>query len=77
MKKMLLIVIMGSLLAGCSAKKIELQQVKRFDVEEKQENDGFYVVKDNESGCRYLLYTSYGSGGITPLLKSDGEPDCN
>ncbi len=76
MKKMLLIVIMGSMLAGCSTKNDEPQQVDRFDVEQKQKYE-FYVVKDKESGCRYLLYSGRNGGAITPLLKSNGEPDCN
>jgi hypothetical protein len=32
------------------------------------------VETDHETGCRYLIAEGQ---GITPLLKSNGTPDCN
>ena len=33
------------------------------------------VIEDEGTGCRYLIVWGEGTG-VTPLLKSDGTPDC-
>lgn len=41
---------------------------------ETTEDINLQMETDHETGCRYLIA---GGQGITPLLKSDGTPDCN
>ncbi|WP_158937588.1 DUF6440 family protein [Burkholderia sp. S171] len=41
---------------------------------ETTEDINIQVETDHETGCRYLIAESH---GITPLLKSNGAPDCN
>ena len=41
---------------------------------ETTEDINVQVETDHETGCRYLIAESQ---GITPLLKSNGTPDCN
>jgi hypothetical protein len=39
-------------------------------------DDALKVYKDKNTKCKYLIYDGYREDGITPLLKSDGTPDC-
>ncbi|PAD70591.1 hypothetical protein CHH83_01970 [Bacillus sp. 7586-K] len=67
MKKGLIIMSSVFVLGSCSS--VEADD-SRFD------NSSLYISSDNETGCKYLIYEGYKLGGITPLLKSDGTPDC-
>lgn len=35
------------------------------------------LLFDRQTGCRYLVFTSKQGIGMTPLLRSDGQPDCS
>jgi uncharacterized protein YceK len=77
MKKVIVFFLI--LLVGCSSANIEAEQNKRFNQVYNQ--DTLMIFQDEETGCRYLIFMDYisngaGAGGMTPLLKSDGTPDC-
>jgi hypothetical protein len=59
------------LLSACGT--VEASKESRFT-----ETDGYLdITTDKETGCKYLISTEHNfGGGITPLLKSDGTPDC-
>lgn len=68
MKNGLIILSSIFVLGACSS--VEAGN-SRFD------NSSLYISRDNETGCKYLIYERYKLGGVTPLLKSDGTPDCS
>lgn len=81
MKKFLLfLMLVTSILTACEKQQtvtvVENSEVRFAGLEGKVS-----IVKDNETGCKYIR-ESYGSGysqaiGLTTLLKSDGTPDCD
>lgn len=63
------------ILTGCSTASTgsqESQDKKRFN----NYNQDLIITTDNKSGCKYIIFSGYNEGGITPLLKADGTPDC-
>nr|BDD45846.1 hypothetical protein 6 [Bacillaceae bacterium] len=42
----------------------------------KRQDYNISITTDTQTGCRYLIFDGDRRGGITPLLKSDGTPDC-
>lgn len=71
MKKIYILLIILLLVSACSS--TEASREERFTVNDK----ALYITTDKETGCKYLLFDWNRVGGITPLLKSDGTPDCN
>lgn len=76
MKKLILIIGSILFLTACSTSAgeapVEKTEIPRFDP------DGRYsIVTDTETGCKYLVSGGSGKyrGGITSLLKPNGEPD--
>ena len=49
---------------------------KRFEILEKQSQitATTYIIRDRETGVHYLYHANGYSGGLTPLLGSDGQP---
>ena len=76
MKKIMLLLVV-LVLSACSLQvEGEGKGNERFSTTSTNEF-GLYIVKDKETNCKYLEYSEDRKGGITPLLKSDGTPDCD
>lgn len=67
------------LLSACA----EEDTTTRTYVEEPEEERGFseydrklHITEDSGTGCKYIVYSWSDQGGITPLLKANGTPDC-
>ncbi|MGD7047013.1 hypothetical protein FZC83_02095 [Rossellomorea marisflavi] len=71
MRKLFLIASCSLFLGACG--QVQANQKERFS----SHNHMLSVSKDSETGCKYLILEWDKRGGITPLLKSDGTPDCN
>ena len=44
-----------------------------------QNTNGFSFIKDEDTGCQYVMYESWGSGArvaVTPRLDESGKPMC-
>lgn len=76
MKKLLLLSVLTlsiTALAGCGTDKNASKKDNRFADAGFFSND-IEIVTDQETGCKYA--SKGATGGITPLLKTDGTPDC-
>lgn len=76
MKKILALAVLSvALLAGC-----EGGDTTRFidDVDSKTKTGGIetYIMKDQKTGCKYVLFDWYQGGGASPLLDENGQPMC-
>lgn len=71
----LVLSLLSIILVGCmgGGRVKEAQAESRYD---RLYNDNLEISTDNETGCKYIAYLGYNRGGITPLLKIDGTPDC-
>jgi hypothetical protein len=68
-----MMILITSILIGCEQ---EVNEPVDKSVRFSGMHGTITIVTDNETGCRYLR-ERYGQGvGLTPLLKSDGKPDC-
>ena len=69
-------------LAGCALAKPENQPsgAEEFKTlppaKEYSASSNIFIWADPDTGCKYLVFSSYKKGGITPRLRADGEPDC-
>ncbi len=75
MKRVLMVTGVATLLFGCSSTQAAEEGESRFTT---IYNGGAYgndIIQDTETKCKYVTYNSV--GGITPLLRSDGRPDCD
>jgi hypothetical protein len=74
-----LFVLLG-ISVGCSAHAASTESKQAYNAypsrftRETTEDINIQVETDHETGCRYLIAENR---GITPLLKSNGTPDCN
>ena len=67
-----------------AAADIQTEQVEnKFSFEgdffEDHWNNDVTVIKDTNTGCKYMIVSQFQSGygtSVTPLLKQDGTPDC-
>ncbi|SAL71109.1 hypothetical protein AWB69_08550 [Caballeronia udeis] len=59
--------------AGAESRQATNAYSSRF-TRETTEDINIQVETDHETGCRYLIAENR---GITPMLKSNGTPDCN
>lgn len=75
MKKIyLVLVILLILLAACSVTTTQADKEERFKGINPNNID---IVTDTKTGCKYIqMSTGYGAG-LTPLLNSFGEPECD
>uniref|UniRef100_A0AB39C785 DUF6440 domain-containing protein n=1 Tax=Bacillus phage KoopaTroopa TaxID=3234046 RepID=A0AB39C785_9CAUD len=77
MKKILALAVLSmALLAGCSG-----GDTSRFadDIESNTDTGGSietYIMKDQQTGCKYVIFDWYQGGGASPLLDKDGKPVC-
>lgn len=87
LKKITAILIMSLLLlVGCrqDSQYENISQpesdVDRLVTGNKELNDKLHVIKDNKTGCKYMLYrertASSGTAGLVPLMNPDGTQDC-
>jgi predicted nucleic acid-binding protein len=72
MKKLFAIGITLLFLTSCSSAQANNNE-ERFTNEY---NDNLHISTDTKTGCKYLIFEASNRGGITPLLNSDGKPDC-
>ncbi|WP_207694321.1 DUF6440 family protein [Enterococcus sp. DIV0212c] len=49
---------------------------ERFEVDKKKVGFGseIFIITDKETGVQYLHFRNAASGGLTPLLDSNGNP---
>lgn len=79
---LLLVALLVSSLCSC-INKVETNQEmysERFVTEIADNSFGFtttYIITDKDTGVQYLYVFRGDSGGITPLLNSDGTPMLN
>jgi hypothetical protein len=71
MKKLLIVGSTLILLAACSS--AQASKKERFT---SGYDNRLNISTDTKTGCKYLIFDWSHQGGITPLLKSDGTPDC-
>lgn len=74
-KKTLTIISSIVVLSACGT-VAESKEDERF-ITKDTNNYELYTIEDSETGCKYLQFEGDREGGITPLLKSDGTPDCS
>lgn len=85
MKKILSLLVAVLLLVACSISEktgAASDKQARFTSETffDDSNSDVHIIKDTETGCEYLVASQYTTGygtAITPLLKSNGMPNCN
>lgn len=71
-KKIIVMLVLIMILTACGT-ATEAGQEERFTY-----GDWYLsVTEDTTTGCKYILYQEVKGSGITPLLKSDGTPDCS
>lgn len=77
-KKVVFLIILLILIVGCSAtaESSDGSNDERFNVISSYGYNTYKILKDNQTGCKYLKYIGTQNSVITPLLKSDGTPDC-
>lgn len=68
MKKIILLLTLGLLLAGCGAKPINEDKGTGYYMQDSMSFD-FYV--DKETCVEYIVYKGGYKGGLTPRLKAD------
>lgn len=58
---------------GGSEQSVQMEK----NIRHRDTNPNLSWFTDDETGCTYLrLGSSGGQGGLTPRLRSDGQPDC-
>lgn len=65
-------------LSACSTSDLkEIAKPANYRIVDSEQGD-YRIATDQKTGCRYLVFDSisHEAGGITPLLKSNGTPDC-
>lgn len=74
MKKVLIVLFISVFATACNTTESgkETSEEDRFT----KNSHALYVTTDKETRCKYLVFDWSNKGGITPLLKSDGTPDC-
>lgn len=85
MKKILSLLVVILLLVACSISETTVatsDTQARFTSETffDHSNSNVHIIKDTETGCKYLIASEFQAGygtAITPLLKSDGTPNCD
>jgi hypothetical protein len=70
----LILSLLGISLVACASG--EESEIERLNSGERFSHSDMYITTDNKTGCKYLIYKDVNEGGLTPLLKSDGTPDC-
>lgn len=75
MKKAITIFGVTAFLFGCSSTQAAEEGESRFITIYNDRDYGNDIIQDTETNCKYIKYNS--AGGITPLLRSDGRPDCD
>lgn len=76
-----LLMALALLISGCGehtdAESSDGAQAPRFSGFQADDVD---IMKDEVTGCKYLIYLQGvgqgGAGGITPLMEADGTQDC-
>lgn len=80
-----LLLVLSMFLVGCGGvedRSVEHEERKQIREELREQekdrfsNSNYYIILDRVTGCKYLEYYNTYGGGVTPLLKSDGTPDC-
>jgi len=75
MKKAIAICGVAAFLFGCSSTQAADENEDRFKVVSTGEPYEEEIIQDTQTGCKYIKYMH--RGGITPLLRADGRPDCD
>ena len=79
MKKMKMILLTTVLLAGCG-------ESAESDVQQKNEGERFegltggrsaHVIRDKDTGCKYLYLNTTKGDAISVMYKQNGEVDCD
>lgn len=77
MKKIVLIAMATLLLSACNSDDTTSSDKQKDERFSSYSGSTLSITQDSESGCRYIIYSHKSNkGGITPLLKADGTPDC-
>ena len=81
MKKIIAIIILSLMLAGCGAKETQKEEPKeparqsRFVTVEGNAISMWFVVADRETGVMYAVsHGTYNLGSFTLLVDADGKP---
>lgn len=70
MKKILVVITGLLIVTACGSVEADKEdRFSRYDTQLK-------ITVDKETDCKYVIWRDYQKGGITPLLKKDGTPDC-
>jgi len=78
MRKVLIMVFTLIILSSCSQQPSVPNEEGRTEDEPRftKSDMRLDITEDRETGCKYLIYDWDRRAGVTPLLNSEGTPDC-